>query len=227
MLEAARVALVLARSDLGAESFVVALEGAFEFADEGELVALYRSLAHLPDGQRFTWRAAEGCRTNMTSVFEGVACDTPYPATHFDEVAWNQLCIKAVFIDAPLWRVWHLDERLNESLARMALDLADERRSAGRAVQHELWLCLGQHGGERGRESLLRELEPKNPNVCGRRAAAIALARAGEQELLHARLPEEPDPEVAGSIRLALADRADQGVFRDLDQRAARAAINA
>jgi hypothetical protein len=40
-----------------------------------------------------------------------------------------------------------LDERLSGELARMALDLADERRSAGRPVNPLLWLCLGAHGG--------------------------------------------------------------------------------
>ena len=58
LLDAVRVALVLARTDLHQPSFADALEDCFRYADEGELCALYRSLALLPDGARFRWRAA-------------------------------------------------------------------------------------------------------------------------------------------------------------------------
>lgn len=195
--ETARVRLVLARPDLTEDGTVRDLEDAFRFADEGELRALYKSLALLPDGGRFVWRAAEGCRTNIVPVFESVACDSPYPVTHFDDVAWKQLVVKAMFIGAPLWRVWGLDGRLSEDLARMALDLADERRSAGRPVQHELWLALGPYGGDRARASLEKELA--SGDTLGVRAAELALAR------------RESDDWVA--------DGCDQTAFRALDPR--------
>jgi len=173
--EAARVLLVLARTDQDSEAFVAEVEEAFRFADEGELRALYKALALLPDGARFAWRAAEGCRTNIVPVFESVACDTPYPAAHFDEVAWKQLVVKALFIGAPLWRVQGLDGRLSEDLARMVLDLAEERRSAGRDVPHELWLALGPHGGDRAVASLAAERAAGD--TLGARAAELAQRR--------------------------------------------------
>jgi hypothetical protein len=162
----------------------------------------------------------------MRAVFEAAACDTPFPYRHFDDVAWRQLAIKCVFVEAPLWRVFGLDRRLGAELARMALDLVDERRSAGRAVQHELWLCLGRFGGDRALASIERELAGGGspPNPAGRCAAAIALARAGEIGRL-ARLCEvERDPAVAETMRLALKGRIHQGAFRDLDPRPATAA---
>ncbi len=217
VLETLRVALVLVRPDLSDETGAAALEEAFRYADEGELCALYRSLAHLPAPERFAWRAGEGCRTNMVSVFEAVVLDTPYPARCFDDLPWRQAVIKCVFVGAPLWRLWGLDDRLSPELARMALDLADERRSAGRDVQHELWLCLGAHGGERGVESLERELQ--GSNTIGRRAAAYALARAGETARLERFLAEEGDAGVADSMRDALAGNTSQEAFRALDPR--------
>lgn len=216
-LDAARVALVLARTDLARPEGLEALEEAFRYADDRELCALYRSLALLPDGARVARRAAEGCRTNIVPVFEAVACDNPYPVTHFDDVAWRQLCIKAVFMDAPLWRVHGLDRRLSPELARMALDLADERRSAGRPVQHELWLCLGGYGGARGIESLEREMASEN--TLGRRAAAIALARAGATERLREVAEGDPDPAVRASAQRALEGACDSQAFRALDHR--------
>lgn len=217
VMEATRAALVLARADLDEDSLVRALEECFRYADVGELCALYRSLALLPRRARFAWRAGEGCRSNMKAVFEAVACDSPLPAEVFDEIAWRQLVLKAVFVEAPLWRVVGLDGRLSEELARMALDLADERRSAGRPVQHSLWLVLGPHGGERARSSIERELQPGNQNTRGRRAAAIALARAGGEDRLKDLLEVERDGEVAATMRAALAGETSQEAFRALD----------
>ncbi|MBB6093480.1 hypothetical protein HNQ60_002361 [Povalibacter uvarum] len=182
-LEALRVLLVLAHRDLDRDAFVEALEQCFRYADEGELCALYRALPLLPDGARFAWRAGEGCRSNMRSVFEAVACDSQFPAAHFDDVAWHQLIMKAVFLNAPLWRVHGLDARLSPELARMALDFVDERRSAGRPVPPQLWLCLGTHGEERALNALRTEL--RRGDLRGRRAALLALARAGQLPKVH------------------------------------------
>ena len=73
VLEAARARLVLARPDLASPAGAAALEEAFRYADMGELCALYKTLALLPEPKRFVWRAGEGCRSSMKSVFESVA----------------------------------------------------------------------------------------------------------------------------------------------------------
>jgi hypothetical protein len=174
-LEAARALLVLARTDLSTPGGAAAIEEAFRYADMGELCALYKTLALLPEPRRFVARAGEGCRSSMRSVFESVACDTPLPVRHFDDTAWRQLLIKAVFVEAPLVRVFGLGTRLDAETARMALDLADERRSAGRPVSPELWLLVAQYGGARGSASLEREVASGTPE--GRAAAAEALAK--------------------------------------------------
>jgi len=214
LLECLRVELVLSRDDLAEESGALAIEEVFRFADEGELCALYRSLALLPDAGRFAWRAGEGCRSNMKSVFEAAALDTPYPFSWFDDVAWGQAVLKAVFVGAPLGRLYGLDERLLPDVARMALDLVDERRSAGRSVQPDLWLCLGPHVDGRALESITRELEPTNPNRAGRAAAAFALARADRRPLLEERQAAEPDPGVQEAMTVALQGDASQASFR-------------
>ena len=214
-LECLRVALLLARPDLEGEGTPRALEAVFEYADDGESCAMYKALAQLPGGERFRWRAGEGCRTNIVPVFESVACDTPYPARHFDDIAWNQLCIKAIFIGAPLWRVHGLDQRLSPELARIALDLAEERRSAGRPVQPELWLCLGENGGERAASSL--EQEWATSNTLGRRAAALGLARAGRRARLAQLLAGESEPERRAALQAALDGPSDQSAFHDMN----------
>jgi hypothetical protein len=215
-LEATRVALILSRPDLESESFVSALESCFAHADEGELCALYRSLAFLPDGERFAWRSGEGCRTNMLTVFEANACDTPYPSNHLDEVAWRQLVMKSLFVGAPVWRVKGLDRRLDAELARMALDLADERRSAHRSVQPELWLCLGEHAGERGRLALEAELFDLSAPPLGRASACMGLGRSGRTDLLRSHLGSEADALVSDTIDRVLEGRSHHSDWRHL-----------
>ena len=214
-LDAVRGALVLARADLGTPRAAAAVEELFRYADMGELCAAYKLLAHLPSPERFVWRAGEGARSSMKSVYEAACCDTPFPARYFDAVAWRQAVIKALFVEAPLWRVWNLDARLDEELARMALDLTDERRSAGRPVNPETWMCLGRFGGERARKSIERELAG-GPAV-GRAGAALALARAGARERLLSLSAVEKDPLVHRTMAEALAGKHDSNCWSALD----------
>ena len=210
-LEALRVALVLAWPSPEDDAFPGVLEECFKYADEGELCGLHRALQFLPAGERFTWRAGEAGRSNMQSVFEANGCDTAYPAKHLDDIAWRQLCIKAVFIGAPLWRVSGLDGRLDDELARIALDLEEERRSAGRAIQPDLWLCLGAHAGERGLAAIERELA--GDDLTSKQGAVLALGRAGAS----ARLEElVDDPELGATAKAALAGDCTQAAWRAL-----------
>jgi hypothetical protein len=215
VLEAVRVALVLSRPDLAQPGGAAAVEELFRYADAGELCAAYRSLALLPLPERFVWRAGEGARSNLRTVFEAACCDTPYPAQHFDAVAFRSAAIKCLFVEAPLWRVQGLDARLDEELARMALDLAEERRSAGRAVNPQTWACLGAFGGERALQSLERELASGPPE--GRAAAALGLARAGRRERLLSLASVEKDPLVHDVMSAALGGETTQAAFGRLD----------
>jgi len=210
-----RASLLLSLGGLESEAGARIIEEAFRYADEGEACALYASLCLLPDAGRFRKRSEEGCRTNMLSVFEANVCDTPYPSIHFDDVAWNQCLIKCVFVGAPLWRVVGLDGRLSPELARMALDLVEERASAGRPIQPDLWLCLGAHEDERVVRYLTRELASGSP--AGRAAAGYALARANLGHLLEPFREKEADPRILRHFENALSGRHSQNLFGELD----------
>ena len=64
----------------------------------------------------------------------------------------------------------------------MALDLVEERRSAGRRIQPELWLCLGATSDPRGLPAL--EAELAGQDELGRKAAVLALGRLGATDRL-------------------------------------------
>lgn len=142
LLETVRVSFVLARPDLHAPEFSQRFNQWFRFADEGEACAYYRSLSLLPEPQQHVWRAAEGCRTNMRSVFAAVACDSPFPFLYFDDLAWNQMLLKALFIGEPLDSIYGFNKRTTPELQAMVNDYIDERRSAGRDIPADAYLLL-------------------------------------------------------------------------------------
>lgn len=135
----ARTLLVLSLPHASADDYCEKLERAFNAADVSELVALYQALPLLPYPERFRLRAAEGVRSNMKAVFNAVALRNPYPAEYFDDIAWNQMILKALFVGSPLHLIYGLEERANPELSRMLLDYADERKAAHRSVSPELW----------------------------------------------------------------------------------------
>lgn len=202
-VDALRNHLVLELAGIDGPSGAEILEEAFRYADEGELVSLYRGLFLLPDPERFAWRAGEGARTNMLSVFEAVVCDGPYPVRHFDEVAWKQALLKSLFVGARLASVSGVDSRLSPDLARMALDYADERRSAGRQIPPELWMLLGTHGGQRGTDALIAELA--NRSEACRAGAILGLARAGEPARAKAALDGDQSTQLKAALEARFA----------------------
>jgi len=137
--QVARTLLVLSLPQDTIETYLQVLEQVFNAADMGELVALYQALPLLPYPERHRQRAAEGLRSNVNAVFNAIAMRNPYPAAYFDEPAWNQMVLKALFVGSPLHLIHDLSRRANPELARMAIDYAQERCSASRTVSPELW----------------------------------------------------------------------------------------
>jgi len=127
------------------DQYVSHIENLFKTAEMNEQVSLYSSLPLYAYPERFRLRAAEGIRTNMGNVFEAVALDNPYPAEYLDEPAWNQMVLKAFFMDKDVNHIIGLDERANAELAHILSDYAHERWAAGRAVNPLLWRPVGKY----------------------------------------------------------------------------------
>ncbi len=166
--------LLLLRSEADSQKLFARIEQLCITADVGEQVALYRGLPLYPEPSLYVMRGAEGIRTNIRSVFEAVAHRNPFPREQFGEEAWNQMVLKALFIESPLWPMQGLDERANATLAVMLVDYAHERWAASRAVSPELWRCVGPHANEQALDDLQRVLSDGNERE--QHAAALALA---------------------------------------------------
>jgi len=172
--DAARVLVLLETSASGDQAFAERFTDLCRTADVGELIAFYRGLPLYPDPARLEPQAAEGLRTNMRTVFEAVAHRNPFPREQFDEARWNQMVLKALFIESTLHPIQGLDERANAELARILCDYAHERWAAGRPVSPELWRCVGPYAADSMVEDLARVLA--GGGDVERKAAALALS---------------------------------------------------
>jgi hypothetical protein len=139
-----RALLLLARAEAAPDPDVFAADAitCYEQGDTGEHVSWLRSISLLPCGEALLSTAIDACRTNITPVFEAIACENPYPARHFPERNFNQLVLKSLFKGVSLARIVGLPSRLNPDLSRMALDYARERAVAGRPVPADISLVV-------------------------------------------------------------------------------------
>lgn len=173
--ELGRAAILLSIANEPKQLFFERIENTFISSDNREAVALYQSLPLLPYPEEWTGRAAEGLRTNVTAIFNAVALRNPYPANYLDEGAWNQLVLKALFVETPLYLIQNIDNRANEKLAYVLVDYAHERWAANRTVSPELWRPVGPFADDKiVKNDLQKVLE--NPDQLQQQAALLALS---------------------------------------------------
>jgi hypothetical protein len=162
-LQTARSYLLLHFEEKEASSWVNALNKLFETADMHEQQSLYAALPIMPFQPEMIERAIEGLRTNISSVFDAVALNNPYPAEYFDERAWNQMVLKAIFMQRPLYQIQNADDRANPTLAKILVDFAHERWAAGRTVMPELWRFVGPFINEENIRDIEKVLQTGDP----------------------------------------------------------------
>lgn len=141
--QTARTFLLLSLAHTNEKSFKKTFSKIYSAADIQELIALYQSLPLLPYPEDFLLQATDGIRSNMSSVFNAVALNNPYPSDYFNQHAWNQLVLKAFFIESDLHHIIGINTRTNPELAEMLMNYARERLAAKRTVKNDLWYLLG------------------------------------------------------------------------------------
>lgn len=171
-----RVYLILNFAENGEDEFLEKIEKIFLTSDMGEAVALYKGIPLYPHQEQFKKRAAEGVRSNMTNVFNAVAHHNPYPAEYMDEGAWNQVVLKALFVESALYKIVGIDERANKTLAKMLVEYAHERWSADREVSPELWRPVGPFIDDEFIDDIEKVLD--HPDKIHKQAALLALMKS-------------------------------------------------
>ena len=139
LLEIVRLYILVKVLDSNAAFFTSKIIKLMETSDRTELATILKFLILLPDPAAFKLNAVDNIRTNMTGVFDAIALNNPYSAMYFDTLQWNQMYLKAAFMERPLSRILYLEERANPELTRMINDYAQERWSADREINPLFW----------------------------------------------------------------------------------------
>lgn len=183
--ELGRVYLLLCYAEQGKEMFLDRLEKIFITSDMNEAVALYRGISVYPWPESLKLRAAEGVRNNITTVFNAIALNNPYPKEYLDQDPFNQIVLKALFVGSPLYKIDGVEERANATLAKILVEYSQERRSAGRIVSPELWRNVGPFIDDEFSEDIRWVLNQTDPlQRKGGVLALLASDYSGKEELL-------------------------------------------
>ncbi|HRQ89010.1 MAG TPA: EboA domain-containing protein [Bacteroidia bacterium] len=135
----ARVLLLLVLAKQEKAVFLETLSALLNTADLREQAAIFSAFPLFPHQEELVESARDGLRSNIVDIFDSIALDNPFPARHFPDEAWNQMVLKAIFIQRPLHRIEGIDHRRNAELAAAISSLAHERWAAGRRLTPEAW----------------------------------------------------------------------------------------
>ena len=115
------------------------VQNLIQIADTGELETFLNYLVLLPNPENYLFAGVEALRTNIATVFDAIALKNPYPARYFNDQQWNQMYLKAAFMQRNLGDIEAVDDRANKDLTRIISDYAHERWAAYRTIDPEFW----------------------------------------------------------------------------------------
>lgn len=135
----ARIFLLVRVLEEKPEFFRPKVANIIQVADTGELETFLKFLVLLPEPEHYKFQAVEALRTNIGTVFNAVAMHNPYPALYFNDQQWNQMYLKAAFMQQDLSGLLSVDQRANRDLVRIISDYAHERWAASRDIDPLFW----------------------------------------------------------------------------------------
>ncbi|MFC2147511.1 EboA domain-containing protein [Bacteroidota bacterium] len=139
LLQIARIYLLskVLESDLAYFSTKVA--NLIQVADTGELETFLKFLMLLPNAGDYNHVGVEALRTNIGIIFDAIALNNPYPSIYFNDQQWNQMYLKAAFMERNLGEIVDVEKRANRDLVRIISDYAHERWAASRDIDPMFW----------------------------------------------------------------------------------------
>jgi hypothetical protein len=110
-----------------------------QVADTGELETFLKFLMLLPNAGDYNHVGVEALRTNIGIIFDAIALNNPYPSIYFNDQQWNQMYLKAAFMERNLGEIVDVEKRANRDLVRIISDYAHERWAASRDIDPMFW----------------------------------------------------------------------------------------
>ncbi|MDO6472698.1 EboA domain-containing protein [Maribacter sp. 1_MG-2023] len=139
ILQVARIYLLSEVLGHNEEYYTPKVANIIQVADTSELETFLKYLILLPNPEAYKQTAVEALRTNIATIFDAITLNNPYPAKYFNVQQWNQMFLKAAFMERDLSQIESVDDRANADLARIISDYAHERWAAGRKIDPLFW----------------------------------------------------------------------------------------
>lgn len=176
VLQLGRINVLIQVLEKDAAFFGPKVENLIQLADTGELETFLKFLVLLPNAERYIFTAVEALRTNIATIFDAIAMNNPYPQQHFNEQQWNQMYLKAAFMERNLGCIIGVEERGNQALTRIISDYAHERWAASREIDPEIWKPVASFIDD----TLLKDMERlfRSSNQIENRVAALSCAKS-------------------------------------------------
>ncbi|MEO1013096.1 MAG: EboA domain-containing protein [Bacteroidota bacterium] len=182
-----RIYLLMEVLEADPDMFRPKVANIIQVADTGELATFLKFLVFLPNPEVYKHTAVEALRTNISTVFNAIALNNPYPALYFNEQQWNQMYLKTAFMQGDLSAIKEIDARANTELTRIISDYAHERWAASRDIDPYFWRPVAQYLNPTLLKDMQRLLKSDNPME--NRVGALCChtsKNAGAKELLEA-----------------------------------------
>jgi len=139
LLQIARIYLLISVLESDKAYFSTKVANLIQVADTRELVTFLKFLILLPNAGDFNQAGVEALRTNIGTIFDAIALNNPYPSKYFNDQQWNQMYLKAAFMERNLGDIVDVDKRANNDLSRIISDYAHERWAASRDIDPLFW----------------------------------------------------------------------------------------
>ncbi|WP_394749700.1 EboA domain-containing protein [Spongiimicrobium salis] len=172
--------------------------GIIQVADTGELETFLKFLILLPNAKHYKTVAVDALRTNIATIFDAIALNNPYPGCYFEPQEWNQMFLKAAFMERDLHQIQDIDRMANAELARIVSDYAHERWAASRVVAPHFWRPVIHFMDDIRIGDMERLLQSDRP--CDREAAALCCYESGNTNALQL-LESHPE------LKMAVAEK--------------------
>ncbi|TRZ42886.1 EboA domain-containing protein [Robertkochia solimangrovi] len=191
--EVARILLLNFVLDADPEFFRDKVQHLIEVADRKELESFLKFLVLLPNPEEYRFTAVEALRTNISDIFDAISLENPYPALYFNEQQWNQMYLKAAFMQRPLQKIMYVEDRANAELTRIISDYAHERWAAGRTIDPMIWRPVAKFLDPTILNDIKRLINSDDP--AENKAALLVCAAADTPEAAELLVLHSPDPE--------------------------------
>ncbi|MGE5944139.1 MAG: EboA domain-containing protein [Flavobacteriales bacterium] len=170
-LELGRIYILVKVLEADKDFFTSKVSNIIQIADTTELGTFLKYLILLPNPEAYKHVAVDALRTNITPIFDAISLNNPYPALYFDDKQWNQMYLKAAFMQRDLNAIVDIDKRANKELSRIISDFAHERWAASRDINPYFWRPVGKFIDDVILEDLKKLF--KSPNEKEQIAAAL------------------------------------------------------